>query len=221
MPNSWLTRRSVLLSPSLLLLANTSVANGGTSGGLAITPESLLRDAKRVDFKGRNAISVEATTLGPMLRSTPQASASGLYLEVDVPPERLRRVSWSWLVDPVHRSADLRRIEAEDTGATIMFVFGRPSWWNRDVPTLAYVWSSTRVANGTVLPSLRYDSLRYVQLRGRSEAGSLRREERDVSADFQAVFARAAPQLRYVVVFNDNDQTDEPVSALFGGIASA
>lgn len=101
-----------------------------------------------------------------------------------------------------------------------MFVFGRPSWWNRDVPTLAYVWSSTRVANGTVLPSLRYDSLRYVQLRGRAEVGTLQREERDIVADFEAIFHRSPPELNYVAVFNDNDQTNEQVSALFGGITS-
>ncbi|MGD9784666.1 MAG: DUF3047 domain-containing protein [Hyphomicrobiaceae bacterium] len=155
-----------------------------------------------------------------MLRSTPQNSATGLYHEVAVRPEHLRRVSWTWLVDPLHRSADMRRIETEDSGATIMFVFGRPSWWNRDVPTLAYSWTATRVGNETVLPSLRYDSLRYVQLRGRDEAGTMQREERDIVADFEAIFMRAPPELNYVAVFNDNDQTNEPVSALFGRIAS-
>ena len=37
-----------------------------------------------------------------------------------------------------------------------MFVFGEPSFFNRDVPTIAYVWTATPVANGTVLRSQRY-----------------------------------------------------------------
>lgn len=217
---SGMTRRSFLLSPPLLVVAGAGATAEAATPGLAITPDALLRDAKRVDFKGQNAISVVSTNGTKMLRSTPHASASGLYLEVDVAPERLRRVSWSWLVDPMHRSADLRRSDAEDAGAVIMFVFGQPSILNRDVPTLAYAWSSTHVANGTVLPSVHYGSLRYVQLRGSADVGALQHEERDVVADFQAIFGRAPPELGYVAVFNDNDQTHEPVSALFGGITS-
>ncbi len=188
--------------------------------GLDITPDSLLRDAERVDFMGRNTIAVEQTEWGPMLRSTPRHSATGLYQEVVMTPGQLRRVAWSWLVNPLHRSADIRRIESEDFGATIMFVFGKPSFWNRDVPTLAYSWTSTRVPNGTVLPSLRFDSLRYVQLRGRADSGRLHREERDLVADFESIFGRSPPDLHFVAVFNDNDQTNEPVSALFGDITS-
>jgi Protein of unknown function (DUF3047) len=103
-------------------------------------------------------------------------------------------------------------------GATIFFVFGAPSFFNRDVPTLAYTWTATPVADGTILPSLRYQSLRYIQLRGRAEVGQWERERRDLVADYRRVFGRAPPALRYVAVFNDNDQTGEPASAEFGPI---
>jgi hypothetical protein len=83
---------------------------------------------------------------------------------------------------------------------------------------LAYTWTATPVANLTILPSLRYHSLRYIQLRGRADVGAWQRERRDLLADYKAIFKRAPPALKYVAVFNDNDQTGEPVSAQFGTV---
>ncbi len=98
----------------------------------------------------------------------------------------------------------------------MFFIFGVPSFFNRDVPTFAYAWTATPVADGTVVPSMRYRSLRYIQLRGRAEVGKWEQERRDLVADYERAFGSAPPALRYVAVFNDNDQTGEPTSAEFG-----
>lgn len=100
----------------------------------------------------------------------------------------------------------------------VMFVFGEPSLLNRDVPTLAYVWTTTPVPNGSVLPSIRFSALRNVQLRGQDDVGRWQREERNVVEDFRAIFGYAPPPLEYIAIFNDNDQTSEKTSALFGPI---
>lgn len=83
---------------------------------------------------------------------------------------------------------------------------------------MAYTWTATPVANRTILRSLRYQSLRYIQLRGRADVGTWQRERRDLVADYKAIFNRASLALKYVAVFNDNDQTGEPVSAQFGTV---
>jgi hypothetical protein len=188
------------------------------AGAVLANPVAMLATAERVDFVGRNALAKEASEFGPVLRSTPHRSASGLYLPVAVAPAALRAVAWRWRVDQLQASADIRALKSEDFGATIFFIFGEPSFFNRDVPTLAYTWTATPVADGTVLRSLRYASLRYIQLRGRAEVGSWERERRDLAADYKAVFGQEPPALQYVAVFNDNDQTGEPTSAEFGEI---
>lgn len=123
-------------------------------------------------------------------------------------------------MEQIHTTADIRRRESEDFAAKIAFVFGEPSWINRDVPTLAYVWTSTPVPDGSVLASTRYSQMKYIHLHGRADAGAWQTESRDIDADFRAVFGRSPPKLRYIAIFNDNDQTGEPVSALFGRITS-
>jgi len=184
-------------------------------------PVDMLRTAKRIDFVGSNAFAVEESAAGTVLRSTPRRSACGLYQPVDIDGRRLQRIRWGWRVDQLHSTADVRKIDKEDFAAKIMFVFGEPSFLNRDVPTLAYIWTSTPVTNGTVLPSLRYGSLAYIQLRGRGDLGRWQSEERNVAADFRKIFGQDPGQLRYIAIFNDNDQTGEATSALLGPILDA
>jgi len=188
---------------------------------LLFDPARMLGTAERMDFKGQNAFTVEETDGGIALRSTPQKSASGLYYGVDIPGPSLSGVGWRWRIDQLQPHADMRQLEREDAGAVVFFIFGEPSLFNRDVPTIAYIWSSTPVANGTVVPSQRFSSLRYVQLRGPADVGFWHAERRDVAADFRKIFGKEPPQLRKVAIFNDNDQTEEPTSALFGSIVCA
>jgi hypothetical protein len=212
-----------LLAKYLVLLGGLCAAlayeAGAVTRGLLADPARMMQTAERVDFVGQNAFARVRSPNGAALRSTPQNSASGLYQRVNIRPKSLGPVTWVWRVDKLQKSADMRKLEREDSGATIFFVFGEPSMSNKDVPTLAYTWTSTPVGNGTVLKSLRYNSLRYIQLRGRGDVGAWREERRDVARDYRSIFGAEPPALIYVAVFNDNDQTGEPVSALFGPIA--
>jgi len=178
----------------------------------------MLSTATRMDFVGENKLTIEKTNDGFCLRSVPMSSSSALYHKLDDEHGRVSLVKWTWRVDKLQKSADLRNLEREDVAATVMFVFGEPSLFNKDVPTLAYTWTATPVPAGTVVSSRRYRSLAYLKLRGEADVGARQTEERDINADFRAIFGREPEDLRYVAVFNDNDQTREPTSALFGRI---
>lgn len=210
-------------SPSsvrVLLLAVTFVAPAPVRADVTLASPRQLLAAKRVDFVGKNTFALERTDAGEMLRSVPHRSASGFYKSVLVEGRSLASVRWTWRIDTLHKTADLRRLEREDSCASIFFLFGEPSMMNQDVPTLAYAWSSTPVPPGTMIRSQRFASLRYVHMHGAESVGSLRSEIRDVAGDYRAAFHREPDTLRYIAVFNDNDQTGEPCSALFGSIVA-
>jgi hypothetical protein len=160
-----------------------------------VDPAAMIENAQRMDFVGANSFTREPSELGPVLRSTPQRSASGLYFGVNVGPSPLGSVPWRWRVDRLQVSADIRDLSKEDVGATVFFIFGQPSLSYKDVETLAYPWTATPVANGTVLRSLRYKNLRYIQLRGRSHVGGWQRERRNLASDFRMKIGRAPPPL--------------------------
>ncbi len=207
----------LVILASMVLAGLTTITNGEPTRLLA-DPAQMIATAKRMDFVGQNAFAKEQTNEGLALRSTPQRSASGLYQRVNVGANSLQPVAWRWRVDKLQRSADIRKLATEDVGAAIFFIFGEPSMSNKDVPTLGYVWTATPVANGAILRSLRYDRLRYVQLRGLSDVGAWQQERRDVAKDYRRIFGSQPPALVYVAVFNDNDQTGAPASALFGPV---
>jgi Protein of unknown function (DUF3047) len=190
-------------------------------GRVYVDPTTILETADRMDFVGHNRFAVERTPRGTFLRSTPQRSSSGLYTKLDVDGRSLTNVQWTWRVDALQTSADLRNLAREDSGATIFFIFGEPSFMNRDVPTLAYVWSATPVADGTIFNSARFASLRYIHLHGASAVGTWQSETRNVVRDYESAFGAEPDTLRYVAILNDNDQTGEPCSALFGRIFDA
>ncbi|HEY8129727.1 MAG TPA: DUF3047 domain-containing protein [Hyphomicrobium sp.] len=194
---------------------------GAAIGRFLIDPATILETADRMDFVGHNAFAIERTPRGIFLRSTPQGSSSGLYTKLDVDGRSLTNVQWTWRVDAMQASADLRTLAKEDSSATIFFIFGEPSFINRDVPTLAYVWSATPVADGTVFNSARFASLRYIQLHGARAIGTWQSETRNVVRDYETAFGTEPGTLRYVAILNDNDQTGEPCSALFGPILDA
>ncbi len=208
----------VALAITAWLTASLAMA---APGHILADPAGMLSSADRVDFSGTNLLTIEASPFGQCLRSTPERSATALYQRVEVAAQTLENVSWQWKVEKLQRSADVRDIAHEDFGAKIMFVFGEPSVFNRDVPTLAYVWTTTPVTNGAVMRSQRYNSLIYVQLRGNVDVGQWQLETRNILDDFQQVFGKAPPPIKYIAIFNDNDQTNEPTTALFGPIVSS
>ena len=205
----------------LLLPLGYSLPGHAASSRVLVDPATTLNTAERIDFVGRNEFAVEHTRYGNFLRSTPQRSASGLYTKMNVDGHSLTNVQWTWRVDTIQPSADLRSLAKEDSGATIFFIFGEPSFMHRDVPTLAYVWSGTPVADGTVLNSARLASLRYINLHGADAAGTWKMEARNVAQDYRTAFEKEPGTLRYIAILNDNDQTGEPCSALFGPILHA
>lgn len=192
------------------------VAAPATANDQALAdPAHMLDVGERKDFNGANSFSVESTLHGRCLRSVPRRSASTIYQRVDMDGRDPVLLQWSWRVDQLQSLADIRTLETEDVGAMIMLLFGEPSLFNRNVPTLAYVWTATPVDNGAMLPSKRFDFPAYIQMRGRKEVGRWENEARNVTADFQSIFGHAPSRLRHIAIFNDNDQTGEATSALF------
>lgn len=215
------TPRTAFAVAYLLHILILAFAAGAKAENVLADPAQMITTAKRIDFVGRNDFSVERTAQGSLLRSVPHKSASGLYQPIELDGVELTRIRWRWRVDKLHETADVRKLATEDFGAMIMFVFGKPSLLNRDVPTLGYVWTATPASNETIIRSQRYKTLAYIQLRGRADVGRLRVEERDVAADYRSVFGKEPGELKFIAVFNDNDQTNEAASALFGPIVDA
>lgn len=134
------------------------------------------------------------------LQGIPEASAAGYYQPVDIRSGRLHRVGWSWRVDALSPSTDPWQ---DDIGASVLFVFGVPSAFEPDVPTIAYTWTGAPVARATPQRSTRQENLFFIQLRGRTDFGRTCTEARDVTGDYLRLFGTLPPPLRSVASFVD------------------
>lgn len=157
----------------------------------------------------------------PAIRAIGRNSASGLYRQVHFRVAEYPWIEWHWRVARLQQDADIRVKEHEDFGAAIFFIFGQPSLFHRDVPTLAYVWTNDRLPQGAIVDSPHHPGVvrNYIVESGTSRLGHWVRERRNLIKDFRHAFGREPPDtVEVLALFTDNDQTEEPVESYYGAI---
>ncbi|MFN7446599.1 MAG: DUF3047 domain-containing protein [Curvibacter sp.] len=174
---------------------------------------------------GRDALQVRAS-----------ASASLMRRAVDLPPDELGTLRFSWKVPALLPGADMARREAEDAVVRVVLTFDgdRSRLSARDhmlselamvmtgeplpYATLMYVWCPTREA-GSVITNPRTDRIRKLVVEG----GATRLNqwldyERDVRADYLRVFGEEPGRLLHVAVMSDGDNTRSKFRAWYGPV---
>src|SRR3546814_20001910 len=87
--------------------------------------------------------------------------------------------------------------------------------FNRDVPTLAYVWTSSQLPEDAVVDSPYHPgTVRSIVLRsGGEHLGRWVEERRNVLDDFRKAFGREPPDaVEVVALFTDHHQTRAPLT---------
>lgn len=161
-------------------------------------------------------LAVADARLGIRARGT--GGASGLVRYVDIDSNRCPGIEWSWRVDRLQPSADLRTRAHEDVAASIFLFFGDPGLFSMPerVPTLRYVWTNDLIPVGAVVDNPYLPSVvRSIVVRsGTTATGQWVFEKRNLRADFVAAFGTEPPApVAALALFTDNDQTKEPVEA--------
>lgn len=155
------------------------------------------------------------------IRAIGRSSASGLIRRVSIDPQRCPTIEWSWSASRVQPSADLTKKEQEDVAASVFLLFGDPGFLfdPKPVPTIRYVWTNADAEAGAVIdnPYLPGVVRSIVVQRGAVDGNTWVTERRNVLADYQKAFGQPpGAAIRAIVLFTDNDQTNEPVEAYYG-----
>ncbi|HMA15885.1 MAG: DUF3047 domain-containing protein [Bacteroidota bacterium] len=159
------------------------------------------------------------------IRAEGQRSATGLALAVDIDVARCPYLEWDWRVERLQEGANPYERALDDAAASILVMFGDPGELGGPqdsrpaVPTLRYLWTIAAVPEETIIDSPSQPGiLRSIVVQGGVESPlAWESERRDVEADYQAAFGSLPKErVRAVVLFTDNDQTQEPVIAHYG-----
>lgn len=171
-----------------------------------------------------------------VIEARAQSSASMYRQRLDVPPEQLGTLEFSWWVPFLIPGADLLDKDRADSPVRVVLAFDgdhrRLSPKNRmmfelaetltgETPpyaTLMYVWDNRQPLESTI-PGGRSDRIRKIVVdSGADGLNTWRRHRRDIAADFQRAFGEAPGRLIGVGVMTDSDNTGAVAQALYGAV---
>ncbi len=206
--------------------AQASFGQASIGDWQAVTlPGKLRTHYSRAHKEGRDAVAARS-----------ERSASMLRQRVQIAPEKLGAVSFSWWVDDLIAGASVADIDREDAPARVMFGFdgdtaklsGRTrmmfdlaealSGERPPYATLMYVWDAT-APEGTVIVNPRSDRIRKIVV----DSGPLnlkrwRDHRRDLRADFRLAFGEEAGNLQSIAVMTDSDNTRSSALSWYGAV---
>jgi hypothetical protein len=177
---------------------------------------------------GRDALAVTAASSASMVRQ-----------KVRIEPERLGKLSFSWMVPELIADADLALRDKADSPVRVILAFDgdRERWSARNAmlselaqtltgepmpyATLIYVWCNSRLP-GTVITSPRTDRIRKLVVE--SGPKGTRRwldYERDIQADYLRAFGEPPGALVGVAIMTDTDNTRSTARAWYGPVRMA
>jgi len=161
------------------------------------------------------------------------ASASAIVKEVPVPLKAFPILSWRWKVERTLRKADARSKKGDDYPARIYIAFkydpSKASPWMRakyglgkalygEYPphaALNYIWDN-KLPVGTALDNAYTDRVKMVVVEtGDAKAGRWVVERRNVYEDYRNLYGEEPPELQFVALMTDTDNTGESATAWY------
>ena len=176
-------------------------------------------------FDGRQALAARSVASASMMRRT-----------VNVAPDKLGNVNFSWQVSELMADAHVGQTDTEDAPARLLLAFdgdvsSLPARTRMmfelaqaltgEAPpyaTLMYVWDA-KAPVGSVIINPRTDRIRKIVVdSGPAELKRWREHRRDVAADFRRAFGEEPGTLQAIAVMTDSDNTRSRSRAWYGPV---
>lgn len=154
----------------------------------------------------------------PVLRVESDASASALSYALDLMPETVGTVSWSWKVSSALHHGRSEREKAGDDFAARVFVVFDDEPFSRGARAICYVWAGAEPVGATFRNPYISQVATIVLRSGDDRADAWTPERRDVLADYVAAFGQRPERVTGIAVMVDTDDTGSRSTAWFGEV---
>ena len=180
---------------------------------------------------------LDAQGLRSALRAQANSSASMLRTSLNISPEDLKHLHFSWLVPTLIQDADLATRQGDDSPVRLVLAFegDRGNFSAKDAAlneltrlvtgkempyaTLMYVWCNKRPV-GSIIHNARTERIRKIVIEsGPQGLKQWRNYERDIRADFESAFGEAPGKLVGIGIMTDSDNTHSQTQAWYGKIS--
>jgi hypothetical protein len=171
------------------------------------------------EFVGRAAIELVRADPGIAVRLRSAQASFALYRDVIVDLREFPLLAWQWKVVKLPPAGDVRQAATDDQAAQVYVIFPRWPAPLASSEVIGYVWDS-RAPVGTQLTSPKASNVRiFVVESGTARLDSWQRQERNVAADYVALFGRQPPRVGQVAVMIDSNDTRADAETLFADLA--
>jgi hypothetical protein len=152
-----------------------------------------------------------------VLHAHSQASASGLYREIELDLKQTPYLHWSWRTDRLFEDNDETRRAGDDYPVRVYVVFsGGVRFWR--TRAINYVWSSQQPL-GSEWPNAFTSNARMIAVdAGHDKLGQWQSHRRNVLEDYRRLFGQEPSSVNAVAIMTDSDNTGQSAEAWYGDI---
>jgi len=216
---------------------DTPERNSWDSAAISRWDGMLLPTKEPTRYSLDHQAPVDAKGQRKALRAQADASASMLLTTLNISPEALRQVHFSWLVPTLIEGSDLGTRQGDDSPVRLVLAFegDRGNFSAKDAAlneltrlvtgkempyaTLMYVWCNRRPV-GSIIINARTERIRKIVIEsGPQGLRQWRNYQRDIHADFEAAFGQAPGHLVGIGIMTDSDNTHSQTQAWYGKIS--
>jgi len=173
------------------------------------------------EFAGHAAIELVRSDGRLAARLHSERASFAIHRDVVVELREFPYLSWTWKVTRLPAGGDVREAARDDQAAQLYVIFPRWPSPRTASDVIGYVWDS-RAPAGTRIKHPRADNVRIVVVEsGPARLSEWRTYERNVAADYTALFGRQPPRVGKVAVMVDSNDTRGEAEALFGDLIFA
>lgn len=171
-----------------------------------------------------------------VVKAHSESSASGILKELNLNPGDYPVLSWRWKVENVLQGGDASKKSGDDYPARIYVAFlynpKEASFWEKTKygtaklvygkyppkGVLNYVWDN-KLPKGSTVDNAYTDRAKMVILQsGTEKVGKWVQEERNILEDYEKLFGGKAPQISFIAIMSDTDNTGEAATAYYDDI---
>ena len=170
------------------------------------------------------------------LKAVSRNSASGILKKAELSPKNVPILKWRWKVENILEKADARRKDGDDYPARIYVAFKYDpnqaailekakygivrKLYGQYPPKAAlnYIWDN-KLPVGTSLDNAYTDRTKMIVVEsGKEKVGQWVSEERNIYDDYKRLFGSEPPDISFIAVMTDTDNTGESAVAYFDDI---
>ena len=138
----------------------------------------------------------------------------GLEHKVEVDPSEMPWLTWRWKVAQLPSGGDFRRGSTDDQAAQVLVAFD-------DRKILTYIWDTSApkgaMQSASNIPLVHIFAV--VCQSGATEANKWIAESRNVAADYERAYGKAAPRVKGVRLQINSQHTGSTAESYFGEVA--